>query len=489
MEFLCGAQASKGSFEKVCRFCYGTEDEFPGDAPDGDHFPEKALVSPCACRGSSRWVHYGCLHTWEMNKFGMEHQKPFRCGICHGPYVGRVALVLVRSLVAEAERRYGVESIPARCLRDELTSVLCSTGELDLAEELAKKQVDAWMVAGDMPNLITAVNNLSTALTLQHKIPQAERWARQAVEICEKHFGPVAMPTLNTLNDLGTLLYSCQKYTEAEAVYRQAYLGCQESADCRINTLSCANNLGSVLRRCGQLEEAEKYLREAQEGRQKTLGEHHPDTLSSVNNLAALLCQKEDYEAAAPLYERALQGYEATCGETDPATLALMANCARVHKQLNDFDKAETIYNRVASLREQMHGKDDPRTLAVHHDIGRLLRKANKLDEALTVLMRVLKRRERVLGYHHEETVRVVNDVGCVLMDQGKTVEAEPYYHRARDSQQSVGRGSERLPSMTASIGFHELGLRGRVDTMDVLEEEPMPMPNADGTPKCCAVQ
>ncbi|BGP52799.1 hypothetical protein JCM8202_003879 [Rhodotorula sphaerocarpa] len=53
--------------EKQCRICFGGPDEAPEDAEDGQDGASAELgklFSPCLCRGTSRYVHTGCLEAW-----------------------------------------------------------------------------------------------------------------------------------------------------------------------------------------------------------------------------------------------------------------------------------------------------------------------------------------------------------------------------------------------------------------------------------------
>lgn len=66
---------------------------------------------------------------------------------------------------------------------------------------------------------------------------------------------------------------------------------------------------------------AEDRNQQALDGRQKALGEEHPDTLTSVNNLASALQCQGKYKVAKEMHRRALEGREKTLGEEHPDTL------------------------------------------------------------------------------------------------------------------------------------------------------------------------
>jgi tetratricopeptide (TPR) repeat protein len=75
-----------------------------------------------------------------------------------------------------------------------------------------------------------------------------------------------------------------------------------------------------VLLNQGKYEEAEAMNRRALDGREKVLGEEHPDTLKSFNNLASALQRQGKYEEAEAMIRRALDGCEKALGNDHPET-------------------------------------------------------------------------------------------------------------------------------------------------------------------------
>ena len=62
--------------EKICRICLeGTDNTEP--------FHEGHLISPCQCRGTSAWVHRGCLDRWRVTQ---EDRAFSQCTECAFPY-------------------------------------------------------------------------------------------------------------------------------------------------------------------------------------------------------------------------------------------------------------------------------------------------------------------------------------------------------------------------------------------------------------------
>lgn len=64
------------SEERCCRICLGTTDNRLSQ--------EGKLISPCLCKGTSRYIHLGCLQTWR--EMSPKKESSYRCDTCHYHY-------------------------------------------------------------------------------------------------------------------------------------------------------------------------------------------------------------------------------------------------------------------------------------------------------------------------------------------------------------------------------------------------------------------
>ncbi|KAF9190896.1 hypothetical protein BGZ50_009774 [Haplosporangium sp. Z 11] len=62
--------------ERRCRICFETDDD--KDSESG------RLISPCLCKGSSRYIHLGCLEKWRKN--APRSESYYACDTCHYKY-------------------------------------------------------------------------------------------------------------------------------------------------------------------------------------------------------------------------------------------------------------------------------------------------------------------------------------------------------------------------------------------------------------------
>ena len=262
--------------DKMCRLCWGDEDDGP-------------LVQPCACRGSVKWIHQHCLEQWRRK--GPRKDAAYRCGQCRDRY------------------------------RDALSIELLS------ARLLAKRT--------NGQSTICTLTTLGLELEAQGRYDEAEPLYREALKVAREALGYRHQNTLTSSNNLGGLLQGKGDLTAAEPLRREALEGRRETLGSRHpETLDSINNLGGLLRAKGDLAAADPLYREALAVRRETLGSRHPNTLISIDRLGGLLQDKGDLAAAEPLLREALEVRRETLGDRHLSTLLSVRNLGLLSKAL-----------------------------------------------------------------------------------------------------------------------------------------------------------
>ncbi|KAL5050528.1 hypothetical protein BDW71DRAFT_203267 [Aspergillus fruticulosus] len=148
------------------------------------------------------------------------------------------------------------------------------------------------------PPTMSTVNNLGNLYFYQDKLIEAEEMYQQALAGYKTTLGPDHTSTLNTVKNLGNL-YSDQgkhwqdmkrhwgKLKEAEEVYQRALAGKEKALGpnhlTQPPTLNTVNDLGSLCRAQGKLKEAEEKYQRALAGYGKALGPDHSKNSYSGN--------------------------------------------------------------------------------------------------------------------------------------------------------------------------------------------------------------
>jgi tetratricopeptide (TPR) repeat protein len=182
---------------------------------------------------------------------------------------------------------------------------------------------------------------------------------------------------------------------------------------------------------CDKYVEAEALYRRCLQGREKTLGPEHTDTLESTMNLGVLLQKRGNLEEAEPLLRRALAGQDRTLGADHTATLVSVYNLGTLLQASGQLNEAEALYRRALEGRERTLGPDHADTVSTVYNLGMLLQERGKLDEAEPLLHCILERRERTLGPDHPDTLLSVRNLGVMLYNRNRFEEAERLFRPA----------------------------------------------------------
>lgn len=269
--------------------------------------------------------------------------------------------------------------------------------------------------------------------------------------------------TLLSINNMGNLLRSQGKLTEAEPYLREALEKSRRVlGEENRNTLMSISNMGALLQRQGKLAEAEPFYREALEKRRRVLGEQHPDTLDSISNMGALLWSQGKLAEAEPYCREALEKARRVHGEEHPQTLGTINIMCVLLQSQGKLAEAEPYCREALEKRRRVLGEEHPETLSSISNMGVLLRSQGKFAEAESYHFEDLEKSRRVLGEEHPSTIISINNLGGLLERQGKIAEAEPMFRQAVDkSKRLQGAHHPRTVAFTANLG-RVLQLQGK---------------------------
>jgi len=278
----------------------------------------------------------------------------------------------------------------------------------------------------DHPDTLISIGNMGFLLQSQGKLTEAEPYYREALEGQRRVLGDDHPDTLRSIDNKARLLKAHGKFAEAETYVREALAGYRRIlGDDHPNTLSSINNMGYLLHSQGKLTEAEPYYREALEGRRRVLGDDHPETLVSVNDMGRLLSAQGKLTETEPYYREALEGYRRVLGDDHPNTLTSIGNMGFLLHSQGKLTEAEPYFREALEGKRRVLGDDHPKTLNAINNMGALLRAQGKLAEAELYYREALEGQRRVLGDDHLHTLNSKSNLALLLVELGNAVEAE----------------------------------------------------------------
>ncbi len=273
---------------------------------------------------------------------------------------------------------------------------------------------------------LDSMNDVASVLQDQSRLDDALALFRAALPLYEKTHGPNAPETLAARNNLGMLLVMLGNYPEAETHFRAALAAQRQNpGNEHIMTLDTMSNLATLLQYEGKLDEAESLARESLETRRRVFGDRHPGTLIAINNLGTLLASRNKYEEAEPLYFESLELSRKVLGEEHADTLTSICNCAGLLRDLGKLDEAERMYREALALRERVLGKSHSDTIDNRRALGMLLSDRGKLAEADGLLSAALADATHALGPDQPDTLACAHALGRLRLRQNRPADAE----------------------------------------------------------------
>jgi len=155
------------------------------------------------------------------------------------------------------------------------------------------------------------------------------------------------------LHQAALYLGSRGQYWQALSLDEQAVAGRQRlMGEDHPQTLASMNNLAETRRALGDLQGARELHQQNLVNLQRVLGEDHPETLASMNNLAEVRRNLGDLQGAHDLHEQNLAGLRRLLGDEHPNTLTSMGNLAATRQALGDLQGARELHEQsLAGLR------------------------------------------------------------------------------------------------------------------------------------------
>jgi tetratricopeptide (TPR) repeat protein len=266
-------------------------------------------------------------------------------------YMGRVkealpkleaALEMRRRLYGDADSRDVAESL------NSLGMTLIDDGQAARAEPLLREalDLDRRIYGGPVRHVAFVLHNLADAVRAQGRLPEAERLARESLDMCESHPEWGLNEYRRGAGVLFKILVDANRPAEAAGVLSlmiDMHRRTEPSDDSGL--ASTLSKYGQLLAKLGSPEgaaQAEPFLRECLEIRTRLLPDDHPQVWLRYNAMSMLgeaLCAQAKFAEAEPLL---LDGYN---GLKDDPRVPPPA-------QLGGADRKREALERVVQLYE-----------------------------------------------------------------------------------------------------------------------------------------
>lgn len=299
--------------------------------------------------------------------------------------------------------------------------------------------------AGD-PHMIENLNNLAGAEEALGNLAQAEKLAREAMELAQAlpdgHF--IAAAPYNTL---AINLENQGRYAEAEPLYWKALeLTKRAMPPGHPMITTCLNNLGHVLSNLGRHAESERLFREALHITSAAFPVAHHATVLALANLAGELEEQGKSAEAEQLCRTAMEIAE---GEQVPGIVMNLVGqtLGNLLYEKGQYAEAESAYRRALAIEKQGRWNNDQRIVTTLNSLADALDKQGNYSESEPLYRQALAIREELTPDAKADIAAIQNNLATALYRLGRSEDAEPFYRLALKLRRDA------LPATSPLIG------------------------------------
>ena len=343
----------------------------------------------------------------------------------------RSALQLAReleepTLVAKALSRYA--------------SLKNLTGHSDQAEGMLREAVELTEAAyGPIHPEVGKVHNSLAHSQRHHSLEATEASYRKALEIHRALHKDGHPNTVETLHNLGYVLFRRGKIAEAEQVMSEALDMASEVLDDQHSLYGVGlKNLALLREKQKRPQEAEALLRRALDILRRELGADHTETCTSLNNLARLLARQGRLHEARPLYEEALAGLRSKLGSDHFLVSRVLANAGTLAHRTGRYAEARDLASEAVDVAERALGPNHVELCIPLTNLAQYEARVENLEGAVDYGSRAVQVCGDGLGREHAITFKNLVRVA------GWQLEQEDYASCERSAREAMGRWSKR---------------------------------------------
>ncbi len=319
---------------------------------------------------------------------------------------------LFESCLRTYQAKYGSDHFDTTFVRNKLASNYAAEYRFAEAEKLYKQSVESATRTKRQWQAAALYNNLALVYEGMERLPEAELFARKALDLDRTIFGGDALKLPTGMRNLSGILRKEGSYVEAEVFANKALTRFRTIDPQSSESVGALDSLATIYAEQGKYESAQPLAEDALAISERISGHVNFTTAALMNNLAYIYYCQDNYQKAKPLFEESLKIQQSLCGKNSPATSSTINNLGLLYMAQKEYDKSESFLKRALALDATGPGVLEP--ASTMHNLGELYRDQGRVHEARRLFKSVLDVRRALLGENHPETLRVAKDLSLL---------------------------------------------------------------------------
>jgi tetratricopeptide (TPR) repeat protein len=278
---------------------------------------------------------------------------------------------------------------------------------------------------------------------------QAEVLLREALEASRRDDKKTEIA--ETLNRLGDVYLSEDRFTEAEDAYSLALSLYKQSPSTEIGGVVALRGLGMAFAFQGRDQKALSALNKALHEAKTNFTSETQLTAEILNSLGMMYLVQHSYKKAERLFLDVVRRKSAVDGGNDLTTAGALNNLAQIHREQQRYIDAEKEYLECLRITVELLGPSHPQAAITRGGLGLLYLRTGRLDDAKAQLVESLRITAQTDPVLPGRIVRILHMLGEIDDRQGKLAESEEVFARAVETaRQNPRRDPETIAVLNA---------------------------------------
>jgi serine/threonine-protein kinase len=256
-------------------------------------------------------------------------------------------------------------------------------GKLPEAQTLIDAAIARLRATKAPPERLAALLNQRGGIEYQRSaLDDAERDAREALDLFRQRYGERSLDVVEILGNLGSLRSDRGDAPGAETYFRDALAAYRRLLPAEHPLIALAMiNLADARYRQGDFTEAESLYKDALAMQRHLFGDTHVDIATALNDLGGLYAMRGDYTQAHDMMQQSLNIYIRLYGSTHPWALLTRASLGTIEREQGDYAQARVALQAVLDDYRKQPGNETHQAFYLDQ-LGVLARYEEHYEEA-----------------------------------------------------------------------------------------------------------
>ncbi|HEY9714627.1 MAG TPA: serine/threonine-protein kinase, partial [Chroococcales cyanobacterium] len=290
-----------------------------------------------------------------------------------GPSDQMRVVELVDKGIQEANALNSVPKIQAEMYQT-LGNIEDKLGHLDEANSLLQHALDQRkaLFGAESPEVAESLVALSQLRADQARFPEAEQFARQAIEMDTKLL-PTSHPArARAVSQLGLVLEDRGSYDQAIPVLEQAVQLQSAPGGVEADLSASLTELANCHYYSGHYETSDKLNHRVLEIDRQIYGGRHPQVANDLINLGAIQLDEGHYDQAEKYDRQALDILQSFYGKDNTETASAMTLLGRALVTDGKYSDAADMLQQALTTEEHVYGPVHPRIASTLNELGKV---------------------------------------------------------------------------------------------------------------------